>query len=97
MSQFPRIVLGVVAALAAAPVLADSPQGAGAAAPVAKQSGAPQRVQRVGTRMPVIVIHGAVDRDKTRWTDSGKGKPVLPTVSESAFLEGEDAASNPQS
>ncbi len=97
MSKLPKIVLGMVAALVAAPVLADSPQAAGFPTPAAEQSGAPKRVQRVGTRMPVIVIHGATDRDNTRWTDSGKGTPVLPTVSEDAFLEGEDADSKPQS
>ena len=93
MSKLPKIVLGVVAALAAAPALADSPQIAGSPTPAAEQTGAPQRVSRVGTRLPVIEILGATDRDKTRWTGSGKGTPVLPTVSEDAFLEGEDADS----
>ena len=91
MSKLPRIVLGLIAAVVAAPTLADSPQGASGASSAAAQAASPQRVQRVGTRMDIIVVHGAVDPDKKRWTDSGKATPTLPTVSDAAFLEGDGA------
>src|SRR5688500_11501357 len=81
--------LGLVAALATAPALADSPQEGSSAS--ATRASVPQTRKVVGTRLGVIVIHGAVDPDKQRWTHSGKANPVLPTVSESAFLEDEGA------
>ena len=105
MSTFRRIVskrstaamtlgLGLVAAFAAAPALADSPQeGSSASAAAARAATPVTRTKQVGTRLGVIVIHGVVDPDKQRWTDSGKANPVLPTVSESAFLEDEGGES----
>lgn len=94
MSKFPRMAFGMIAALAAAPVFADAPQGAGSAAPDAEPAPKTERVQRVGSRLDVIVVHGAVDREHRRWAHSGKSNPVLPKVSESAFLDGEAADSD---
>ena len=95
MSKLPRIMLGFVAVLATATPALAGPQQAGASnAPPAEPSGATQRVKRVGTRMEtIVVLGGAVDPAKQRWTDSGRATAVLPTVSDSAFLDVYDAGS----
>ena len=85
MNKLSCLVL-VAAAIAATPAFAQSSQ----AAPIASADAsfaAPKRVKRLGTRLDVVVVHGAVDPDKQRWSQSGKGTPVLPTISESAFLD----------
>ena len=38
-----------------------------------------------------MVFAGAVDRENRRWDDSGEAIAVLPTVSESAFLDDDSA------
>ena len=85
MSRFSRMCtgLGMLAALAAMPAFADAPADADA------DSSSPERVTRVGTRLPVVVAYGAVDKQGRRWEDSGEKIRELPTVSESAFLDGE--------
>ncbi|HET7844508.1 MAG TPA: hypothetical protein VFL14_10185 [Xanthomonadales bacterium] len=86
MSRFSRMCtgLGMLAALAAMPAFADAPADADSAG-----SQSAERVTRVGTRLPVVVAYGAVDEDGKRWEGSGEKIRDLPTVSESAFLDGE--------
>jgi len=100
MSKFHKAMcmgLGLLAAVVAAPVHADAQDGAGAAGSVATPI---TRVKRIGTRMEtIIVLGGAVDPQGQRWVDSGKVTAVLPTVSDSAFLdaEGADSVATPDS
>lgn len=92
-----RMGLGTLAVVAAAPAFAGAQQAVDPASPAAElpantdSAATPTtRVKRVGTRMEtVIVVAGAVDPHGRRWLDSGGRNPVLPTVSESAFLDGE--------
>lgn len=91
MSKLSTIVFAIAAAFAAGPALADAPQGEVGVSADAAAPAKPQRTKRLGTRLEVVVVHGAVDPKKERWTDSGKSTPVLPTISESAFLEADDA------
>lgn len=89
--------LGMLAATAT-PAHAGSPGAPGPASSAAEQGSESAtvptaRVKRVGTRLEtVIVIAGAVDPQGQRWVDAGARTPVLPTVSESAFLDGDAAA-----
>ena len=90
--------LGLLAAMAAAPVCAGSQVPTGDAAVAA--SGAAQmpteRVKRIGTRRleTVYVTMGAVDSDGKRWDDAGSTVGTLPVVSDSAFLDGGDETSS---
>ena len=73
--------LGLLAAVVAAPALADAQDGS---VPIT-------RVKRIGTRLETIVVSGgAVDPQNQRWKDSGSKTAVLPTVSETAFLDGNE-------
>jgi hypothetical protein len=104
MSRFPSIAmcigLGMLAAGTAASARADAPPTDGPASQATGRSAGSESVpikrtreKRVGTRLEtVIVLGGAVDRHNQRFVDSGAATAVLPTVSESAFLDGEDAA-----
>lgn len=86
MSKFPSAMcmgLGLLAAVVAAPAYAE-PQGGATATPIT-------RVKRIGTRLETVIVSaGAMDRQNERWKDSGGENAVLPVVSESAFLDGEE-------
>jgi hypothetical protein len=98
-----RMGLGVLAAGMAVSAHADAPQ-AGPAQPAAGQSAGSDSVavsstreKRLGSRIEttrleaIVVSAGAVDRHNERFVDSRAAAAVLPMVSESAFLDGDDA------
>lgn len=87
--------LGLLAAVAAAPACAGSqvPSGDTAVSDSGAAEMPTERVKRIGTRRleTVYVTMGAVDRDGKRWDDAGSTIGTLPMVSDSAFLDGDDA------
>ena len=90
--------IGLLAAVAAAPVCAGSqvPTGDAAVADSGAAEMPTERVKRIGTRRleTVYVTMGAVDSDGKRWDDAGSTVGTLPVVSDSAFLDGGDETSS---
>ena len=97
--------LGAVAAGVAVSAHADAPNADGPTPQAAAKSAGSDpeavtstREKRLGsrietTRLETIVISGgAVDRHNQRFVDSPAATAVLPTVSDTAFLDGEEAA-----
>lgn len=97
MNSIRSIVAGLclLAAVVAAPASAGSqvPTGDSAVSDSSAAEMPTERVKRIGTRRleTVYVTMGAVDPQGKRWDDSGATIGTLPVVSESAFLEGDDA------
>lgn len=99
MNKFSSVMgLAIVAAAVAAPAQAGSqvPTVPSAGAKSTTVGSRIPRATTVGTQLDTVYVTlGAVDPQGKRFEDSGARIGVLPTISDEAFLDGDDASATP--